>query len=125
MEAEEATWEKIKGWGSELLSRIPYVGPALPLAWGVWEMLKKRRLLSAATTGVQAINRFKHLAERVKDALSKPDAATDWEALGRDTTILLDELRRAGQEGSAAWQELGAIHDGLKAKAAAAVTLAE
>jgi len=120
MEAEEAAWNSAAGWLAGLLPSIPYIGGGLAAALAAWKALRASRLASAATTGVLAINRFKHLAERLKDALSKPDGETDWEALRRDSTVLLDELRRAGQEGSAAWKELGAIHDALKAKQAPA-----
>lgn len=117
MEAEEAAWSSVTGWLAGLLPSIPYIGGGLAAALAAWKALRASRLAAAATTGVLAINRFKHMLERVKDALGKPDEATDWDAMGRDATILLDELKRAGQEGSAAWKELSAIHDGLKSRA--------
>lgn len=104
----------------ELAKRAPGGAAALSALGALWALWRKRSVQQAAVAAVGSLNDFKHLVERVKDALGKPDAETDWGALATDAGALLGKLKCAGTEGAAAWKELSAMHAALKAKGKAA-----
>lgn len=102
---------------AELVPWLPFIGGILVFAGAVWLIwYAKKHYWTVAATGVGALNRFKHLVERLKLAYTKPDSDPLWGEIDRDASILLDELSRAGEGGSAAWKELNGIHAELKAK---------
>lgn len=116
IEQDILAWEQVKGWLGGLVGAIPYVGGGLAAALAAWKALRASKLGQVATAAVVGINKFKHLAEKYKLAMARDDNDVIWSELDRDTSILLEELKTLGKEGSTAWKELSAIHDALKAK---------
>lgn len=106
----------IGGFLAEAAKQVPWGGTAATALAALWALYRNRRIKSAASAAVGTLNGFKHLAEKFNDAMGKPDEETNWGALLTESAGLLDTLKGAGKEGSAAWAELSQIHAALKAK---------